>query len=83
LGGSRVTDPDQSGGSMRNPDLPIPRANTCSAVRNVVADAFTKLVQIERRFDPFVRPLFDATLRDPLARVVTALINRGRARLNR
>jgi hypothetical protein len=33
------------------------------------------MVQIERRFDPFFRPAFDAVLRDPLARLTTALIN--------
>jgi hypothetical protein len=33
------------------------------------------LVHLERRFDPFFRPAFDALLRDPLSRLVTALIN--------
>jgi hypothetical protein len=33
------------------------------------------MVQIERRFDPFIRPAFDTVLRDPLARLTTALIN--------
>jgi len=37
-----------------------------------------RLVQLERRFDPFVRPAFDAVLRDPLARFVTFLINMRR-----
>ena len=35
-------------------------------------------MQLERRFDPFVRPAFDAVLRDPIARLTTALINRKR-----
>ena len=61
-----------------NPDRPIPRANTGSAFLNWLADASTWLVHLERRFDPFFRPAFDATLRDPLANLVTALINRGR-----
>ncbi|HEY4305175.1 MAG TPA: hypothetical protein VGM82_11940 [Gemmatimonadaceae bacterium] len=56
----------------------IPRANTGSAMIDALVNLSTKLVQIERRFDPFVRPLFDATLRDPVARFVTALINRDR-----
>ena len=30
---------------------------------------------MERRIDPFMRPLFDAVLREPLARLTTALIN--------
>jgi len=37
-----------------------------------------RLVQLERRFDPFFRPAFDAVLRDPLARFVTFLINMRR-----
>jgi hypothetical protein len=43
-----------------------------------MADASTKLVHLERRFDPFIRPAFDALLRDPLANLATALINRKR-----
>jgi hypothetical protein len=37
-------------------------------------------VQFERRFDPILRPLFDATLRDPIARFVTSLQNARRPR---
>ncbi len=33
------------------------------------------LIRLERRFDPLLRPAFDAFLRDPLARFTTALIN--------
>ena len=61
-----------------NPDQPIPKANTGSAFLNRLADASTTLVHLERRFDPFIRPAFDAVLRDPLAKLVTALINRKR-----
>ena len=61
-----------------NPDRPIPRANTGSALLNWVANLSTTLVHVERRLDPFLRPVFDALLRDPTARVVTALINSGR-----
>lgn len=61
-----------------NPDRPIPRANTGSAFLNWMANTSTALVQFERRFDPFVRPAFDALLRDPAASLVTALINRKR-----
>ncbi|MBA3341744.1 MAG: catalase family protein [Gemmatimonadaceae bacterium] len=45
---------------------------------NWVSDASTFLVHVESRFDPFVRPAFDAVLRDPIARWTTALINRKR-----
>ncbi len=61
-----------------NPDRPIPKANTGSAFLNWVADTSTALVHFERRFDPFFRPLFDAVLRDPIAALVTALINSRR-----
>jgi len=61
-----------------NPDRPIPKANTGSAFLNWVADASTSLVHLERRFDPLFRPAFDAVLRDPIANLVTALINRKR-----
>lgn len=61
-----------------NPSRPIPRANTGSALQNAVANLAIRLVQIERRFDPLFRPAFEKVLRDPLARAVTALINRGR-----
>ncbi|MEA3211386.1 MAG: hypothetical protein QOE70_4443 [Chthoniobacter sp.] len=33
------------------------------------------LLQMERRIDPWIRPAFDALLRDPLTRLTTALIN--------
>jgi hypothetical protein len=58
-----------------NPDRPVPPANTGSALLNWLADASIRFTQFERRFDPFVRPAFDALLRDPIARLTTALIN--------
>ena len=55
-----------------------PRANTGSAFKDWLSNTLTALVHLESRFDPFVRPLFEATLRDPVARLVTALINSKR-----
>ncbi len=43
-----------------------------------VSDFFTWMLQLERRFDPFIRPAFDAVLRDPIAELTTAIINRKR-----
>jgi hypothetical protein len=57
---------------------PQPRASTGVAWRNLVADTTMALVRLERRFDPFVRPAFDAVLRSPLERLTTALINARR-----
>jgi hypothetical protein len=61
-----------------NPDRPLPKANTGSSLLNWLGNASMALVHLERRFDPFVRPAFDAILRDPVARLVTALINSSR-----
>ena len=58
-----------------NASRPVPLANTGSALRNWVSDTLLRLIQAERRIDPFIRPAFDAVLRDPLARLTTALIN--------
>jgi hypothetical protein len=40
-----------------------------------VSDMALALTHLERRLDPFVRPLFDALFQDLLARCTTALIN--------
>ena len=61
-----------------NTSRPVPRANTGSALKNWLSDTLLALIQLERRFDPFVRPAFDAVLRDPLTRLTTALINARR-----
>jgi hypothetical protein len=61
-----------------NVSRPVPPANTGSAFLNWLADASLSLVHLERRFDPFFRPAFDAVLRDPIATLTTALINRSR-----
>ncbi|MEJ8825277.1 catalase family protein [Variovorax humicola] len=61
-----------------NASHPQPRASTGVAWRNFVADTGMALIRLERRFDPFVRPAFDALLKDPLARLTTSLINSKR-----
>lgn len=61
-----------------NASRPTPQANTGSTWRNFVSDAGMALIRLERRFDPIVRPAFDAFLRDPLARFTTSLINSRR-----
>ena len=45
-----------------------------------MGDTSIRLVQLERRIDPFFRPAFDAVFREPIAKLVTALINRQRRR---
>src|ERR1700737_51317 len=61
-----------------NVSRPLPAANTGSALLNWISDTFTFLLHVERRFDPWIRPAFDALLRDPIARLTTALINMRR-----
>lgn len=61
-----------------NASRPVPPADTGSVLLDWLADMSTFLLQMERRIDPWLRPPFDALLRDPLARLVTALINRRR-----
>ena len=61
-----------------NVSRPIPRATTGSWFLNLVSDTTMFLLQMERRIDPWLRPIFDATLRDPVARIVTALMNKKR-----
>src|SRR5947209_3585592 len=68
-------------GAVENPPpivnriAPKPRPDTGSAILNWISRASTFLLLFERRIDPWIRPLFDATLRDPLARLTTALMN--------
>ncbi len=63
-----------------NVSRPMPPANTGSPLLNWISDTFTFLLHVERRFDPWIRPAFDALLRDPTARLTTALINMQRAK---
>ena len=43
-----------------NKSKPIPPANTGNALLNWLVDLSTKIVHLERRFEPFFRPAFDA-----------------------
>lgn len=61
-----------------NASRPQPRADTGSKVLDWLADLSTLLIHLERRIDPFVRPAFDALLRDAVARLVTHFVNRQR-----
>jgi hypothetical protein len=58
-----------------NVSRPMPAANTGSTLLNWISDTFTFLLHVERRFDPRIRPAFDALLRDPIASWTTTLIN--------
>lgn len=58
-----------------NTSRPVPPADTGSALLDWLSNTALRLLQLERRIDPFIRPAFDAVLRDPVARLLTALIN--------
>jgi hypothetical protein len=58
-----------------NVSRPQPQADTGSLLLNLISDTIFSLLRFERRFDPWIRPAFDAVLRDPIARLTTALIN--------
>lgn len=70
--------PPDTSATNSNASRPQPWANTGSPLLNAISNIFTVLIRVERRFDPFVRPLFDSTLRDPIAKLVTALQNAQR-----
>ena len=58
-----------------NASRPQPRANTGSVFLDWLSDTSGWLLRMERRVDHWLRPPFDAVLRDPVARLTTALIN--------
>jgi hypothetical protein len=61
-----------------NVSRPMPAANTGSTLLNWISDTFTFLLHVERRFDPRIRPAFDALFCDLIASWTTALILSGR-----
>ena len=60
------------------PGFGLPPADTGNRLLDWISDAGLFVTHVERRFDPFFRPLFDALLRDRLSTLITALINRRR-----
>lgn len=61
-----------------NISRPMPRADTGSAILNLLSDTTMAMLRLERRIDPLIRPAFDALLRDRVARFATRLINKKR-----
>jgi hypothetical protein len=64
--------------SKSNNGYGLPPADTGVQLLNWVANTAMFIVHVERRFDPFFRPAFDALFRQLLTNVTTALINVGR-----
>ena len=64
--------------SVHGSGFGLPPADTGNAVLDWISGISIKLLHLERRIDPFLRPVFDAALRDPLTRLITRLINQRR-----
>jgi hypothetical protein len=60
------------------PGYGLPPANTGNWLLDRISNASIAFVHLERRFDPFFRPLFDALFRELLTVAATSLINLGR-----
>jgi hypothetical protein len=69
---------EQPRASGPGPGFGLPRADTGNVLLNGLSRLLLFLIHVERRLDPFFRPLLDRLLRDPLSRLVTRLINRRR-----
>ena len=61
--------------SNPGPGFGLPPPDTGNPLRNLLSRVGVFLIQVERRFDPFFRPLFDKLLRGPLSTLTTFLIN--------
>jgi hypothetical protein len=64
--------------SNPGPGFGLPPPDTGSFLLNGIARALTFAIHAARRVDPFFRPTFEKLLRDRIARLVTALMNRKR-----
>lgn len=67
---------------MSNPGqgLGLPPTDTGNRVLDWIGDRVWDVTHLERRFEPFFRPAFDALFRDKLSEIVTDVINKGRKR---
>jgi hypothetical protein len=77
--------PDSAGNSAPGPangkpapGYGLPNASTGNWLLDRISNLLIAFVHIERRFDPFFRPLFDALFRNLLIWACNALINFGR-----
>lgn len=61
--------------STSNTGYGLPPASTGVWLLDRIADAATSFVHLERRFDPFFRPAFDAVFRSLFTNLTTTLIN--------
>ena len=64
--------------SDRGTGFGLPPPDTGNFLLNGIARLLLFLIHLERRFDPFFRPVFDRLFRDRLARLITAIMNKRR-----
>ena len=64
--------------SDRGTGFGLPPPDTGNFLLNGIARLLLFLIHLERRFDPFFRPVFDTLFRDRLARLITAIMNKRR-----
>src|SRR5690242_11203444 len=57
----------RGGPSPAGPGRGLPGAATGNPLLDWLSDRLIDAIHVERRFDPFVRPAFDARLREPLS----------------
>jgi hypothetical protein len=62
----------------RGPGFGVPPADTGHRALDWISGALLFTIHLERRFDPFFRPLFDRLFRNALSRLTTALMNMRR-----
>jgi hypothetical protein len=61
--------------SNPGPGFGLPPPDTGNVLLDLIARVGLVLIHVQRRFDPFVRPLFDKLFRGPLSTLTTFLIN--------
>ncbi len=61
--------------SNPGPGFGLPPPDTGNVLLNLIARVGLFFIQLERRFDPFIRPLFDKLFRGALTTLTTFLIN--------
>ena len=73
-----ISAPEQVPDRLRGAGYGYPPADTGNLLLNWISDSLLRVVQAERRIDPFFRPALDALLRDRLSELTTKLINAQR-----
>src|SRR5216684_3151613 len=60
------------------PGYGLPPADTGNRLLDWISDFLISLVHVERRVDPFLRPLIEAIVQEPLAALIMKIVNMRR-----